>query len=153
MGGVNYKHCTRCYEAEEHGFFSMRNSFNKHFGHHITEVLPETNYDGYANVFKLRYHDIRFSNLCNMKCRTCGDIFSNTWAVENNKRFNKPDNATLVFAGRTETDMMSQIEQHIPHLEQVYFAGGEPLMMQEHYHLINELVKREMFHVKNCNTT
>jgi len=37
---------------------------------------------------------------------------------------------------------------HIPYLEQIYFAGGEPLIMEEHYRILKELVKREMFGVR-----
>jgi sulfatase maturation enzyme AslB (radical SAM superfamily) len=44
--------------------------------------------------------------------------------------------------------MWEQLEPHIPYLEQVYFAGGEPMMMEEHYRILKELVKREMFDVK-----
>jgi sulfatase maturation enzyme AslB (radical SAM superfamily) len=44
--------------------------------------------------------------------------------------------------------MWEQLEPHIPYLEQIYFAGGEPLMMEEHYRILKELVKREMFNVK-----
>ena len=40
------------------------------------------------------------------------------------------------------------MQEHIPFLDQIYFAGGEPLIMEEHYRLLNELVKREMFHVR-----
>jgi sulfatase maturation enzyme AslB (radical SAM superfamily) len=53
-----------------------------------------------------------------------------------------------MFAGRTESDMWDQLEPHIPYLEQVYFAGGEPMMMEEHYNILKELVRREMFDVK-----
>jgi sulfatase maturation enzyme AslB (radical SAM superfamily) len=52
-----------------------------------------------------------------------------------------------MYAGRTEEDMWEQMQEHIPHLERIYFAGGEPLIMEEHYRLLNELVKRKMFHV------
>jgi hypothetical protein len=44
--------------------------------------------------------------------------------------------------------MWEQLVPHIPYLEQVYFAGGEPMMMEEHYRILKELVKREMFDVK-----
>ena len=37
---------------------------------------------------------------------------------------------------------------HIDYIEQIYFAGGEPLIMQEHYNILKELVKRERFDVK-----
>ena len=33
------------------------------------------------------------------------------------------------------------MEEHIPHLEQVYFAGGEPLIMKEHYYLLEKLIE------------
>jgi sulfatase maturation enzyme AslB (radical SAM superfamily) len=44
--------------------------------------------------------------------------------------------------------MWEQMQEHIPYLEQIYFAGGEPLIMEEHYRILKELVKREMFNVK-----
>ena len=53
-----------------------------------------------------------------------------------------------MYAGRTEEDMWEQMQEHIPYLDQIYFAGGEPLIMEEHYRLLNELVRREMFHVR-----
>src|SRR6056300_1730811 len=68
------KECTRCYEQEKNGFFSMRNSQNKHFGHHIDKVDQ-----GIYPDFEVVYWDIRFSNLCNLSCRSCGDIFSSNW--------------------------------------------------------------------------
>jgi organic radical activating enzyme len=48
----------------------------------------------------------------------------------------------LFFAGRSENDMWEQLQTQIDNLEQVYFAGGEPLIMEEHYRLLNELLKR-----------
>jgi hypothetical protein len=40
-----------------------------------------------------------------------------------------------------EDDMIAQMLPHIPHLEQVYFAGGEPLIMKEHYTLLEKLIE------------
>jgi sulfatase maturation enzyme AslB (radical SAM superfamily) len=53
-----------------------------------------------------------------------------------------------MYAGRNEDDMWEQMQEHIPHLEQIYWAGGEPLIMKEHWKVLDELVKREMFHVR-----
>jgi sulfatase maturation enzyme AslB (radical SAM superfamily) len=44
--------------------------------------------------------------------------------------------------------MWNQMQEHIPHLEQIYFAGGEPLIMEEHYWILKELADRKMFDVK-----
>jgi sulfatase maturation enzyme AslB (radical SAM superfamily) len=53
-----------------------------------------------------------------------------------------------MFAGQTENDMWEQLLPHIPYIEQIYFAGGEPLIMEEHYRLLTELVRQERFDVK-----
>jgi organic radical activating enzyme len=141
------RECTNCYEKEASGFVSGRHSANKHFGHHI-ELVDQTEPDGTFNDFKLRYYDIRFSNLCNMSCRTCGSLFSSSWYGEETKLFGPRSHPQIMFAGRTENDMWEQLLPHIPYIEQIYFAGGEPLIMEEHYRLLKELVRQERFDVK-----
>jgi sulfatase maturation enzyme AslB (radical SAM superfamily) len=143
--------CTRCYEQEESGFFSGRRSANKHHGHQIKKLE--------ANPFEMTYWDIRFSNLCNLKCRSCGHIFSSQWYQDQAKLAGpawKLNNTVLNYAGRTETDMWTQLEPHLDYVEQIYFAGGEPLLMEEHYRILDELVKRKRFDVRliyNTNFT
>lgn len=129
--------CTRCYEQEASGFFSGRRSANKHHGHHIKKLEE--------NPFELTYWDIRFSNLCNLRCRSCGHIFSSQWYQDQAKLAGpewKLNNSVLNYAGRTETDMWQQLEPHLDYVEQIYFAGGEPLLMEEHYNILEELVRR-----------
>lgn len=143
--------CTRCYEQEAAGFFSGRRSANKHHGHHIKKID--------TNPFELTYWDIRFSNLCNLRCRSCGHIFSSQW-YQDQARLAGGDWAkkhqVLNYAGRTEMDMWEQLEPHLDYVEQIYFAGGEPLLMEEHYNILDELDRRGMYHVRliyNTNFT
>jgi radical SAM protein with 4Fe4S-binding SPASM domain len=129
--------CTRCYEQEKSGFFSGRKSANKHHGHHIKKLDQ--------NPFELTYWDIRFSNLCNLRCRSCGHIFSSQWYQDQARLAGgnwKAENTVLNYAGRTETDMWEQLIPHLDYVEQIYFAGGEPLLMEEHYNILEELLKR-----------
>ena len=150
--------CTRCYEQEKSGFFSGRQSSNKHHGHHIDRVA-KTLANGHVDQFEMTYWDIRFSNLCNLKCRSCGHIFSSQWYQDQAKLAGgdwKDRNTVLNYAGRTETDMWTQLEPHLDYVEQIYFAGGEPLLMEEHYNILEELVKRGRFDVRliyNTNFT
>lgn len=143
--------CGRCYEQEASGFFSGRMSANKHHGHHIKKLE--------SNPFEMTYWDIRFSNLCNLKCRSCGHIFSSQWYQDQAKLAGgdwKLHNSVLNYAGRTETDMWTQLEPHLDYVEQIYFAGGEPLLMEEHYRILDELVRRGRFDVRliyNTNFT
>jgi len=150
--------CTRCYEQEESGFFSGRLSANKHHGH-LVDRTSETQADGTVDRFEMTYWDIRFSNLCNLRCRSCGHIFSSQWYQDQAKLAGpewKARNTVLNYAGRTETDMWTQLEPHLDYVEQIYFAGGEPLLMEEHYRILDELVKRKRFDVRliyNTNFT
>jgi organic radical activating enzyme len=143
--------CGRCYEQEDNGFFSGRRSANKHHGHHVKKLEE--------NPFEMTYWDIRFSNLCNLKCRSCGHIFSSQWYQDQAKLAGgdwKDRNTVLNYAGRTELDMWEQLEPHLDYVEQIYFAGGEPLLMEEHYRILDELVRRKRFDVRliyNTNFT
>ena len=141
------KECTKCYEQESSGLFSMRESTNKNFGHHIN-LVDATKENGTVEDFKLIYYDIRFSNLCNFSCRTCGGIFSSSWYRDEKAAGWNPQHPQIMYAGKGEDDMWEQMQEHIPHLEQIYFAGGEPLIMKEHWMILDELVKRKMFHVR-----
>ena len=151
-------YCTRCYEQEDSGFFSGRQSANKHHGHHI-ERVDKTNEDGSYDKFAMTYWDIRFSNLCNLKCRSCGHIFSSNWYSDQAKLAGsdwKKNNKALTFAGRWETDVWEQLVDHLDYVEQIYFAGGEPLLMEEHYRILDELERRGRFDVRliyNTNFT
>lgn len=141
--------CGKCYEQERMGFFSMRNSANKHFGHHIEDV-DLTHADGHHPEFKIRYWDVRFSNICNFRCRYCGPNFSSNWYEDKASLYGKNSigHNKFLYAGRDKDDIWNQMVEHIPHLEQIYFAGGEPLIMDEHYKLLTELVDRGLTHVR-----
>jgi len=153
LNEVESKACGRCYEQEANGFFSGRQSSNKHFGHLIkkgTDIDPP---------FQMAYWDVRFSNLCNLSCRSCGHMFSSSWyqdqvALHGSGHANI--NTAMFYAGRHEMDMYEQLIEHIDYAEQIYFAGGEPLTMKEHYMILDELESRKMFDTKllyNTNFT
>jgi organic radical activating enzyme len=124
----------------------MRNDANRNYGHHIAEV-DGTHEDGTHDEFKIRYWDVRFSNLCNFSCRSCGPIFSSNWYNDHVKLYGrKPDvlgrdMLRVEYTTGNEDDMIAQMMPHVPHLEQVYFAGGEPLIMKEHYLLLEKLIE------------
>ena len=146
LEGQKCKECTKCYEQEEHGLFSMRNDANRNYGHHIN-LVDQTLEDGTFPDFKLRYWDVRFSNLCNFSCRSCGPIFSSNWYNDHVKLYNrKPDvlgreMSRVEYTAGDEDAMLTQMLPHIPYLEQVYFAGGEPLIMKEHYFMLEKLIE------------
>ena len=77
--------------------------------------------------FVIKYWDIRFSNLCNLACRSCGTWFSSNWYEDHKKLTGKPpDHAKIMKVGRSSDDIWDQMLKHIDHVEQFYFAGQVP---------------------------
>lgn len=141
--------CMRCYKDENLGMFSMRNSSNKNFGQHIKDVA-KTKEDGEHPEFKIRYWDVRFSNICNFKCRYCGPNFSSNWWEDKAALYgaDKIGHDKFLHAGRNKEDIWEQMVPHLPYIEQIYFAGGEPLLMEEHYRLLKWLVENDRTDVR-----
>jgi radical SAM protein with 4Fe4S-binding SPASM domain len=135
------RECADCYEQEAAGFASMRNNSNKNFAQFIDSV-DQTLPDGTYPDFQLHYWDVRFSNICQLKCRSCGSIFSSRWHDDDVKLWGKELRPRVSFAGRHEEDVWEQMQEHIPHLEQIYFAGGEPLIMEEHNRILKLLIEK-----------
>ena len=147
--------CGDCYEQEAVGFASMRNNSNKNFGQYIAEI-DKTRADGSLPDMRLHYWDIRFSNICNLKCRSCGSIFSSRWYDDDIKLWGKELRPRVSFAGRHNEDIWEQMQEHIPHLAQIYFAGGEPLIMEEHNRILKLLIAKGNTNVRliyNTNLT
>ena len=141
------RECMKCYDQEKSGFFSLRLSSNKHFGHNI-DLVDNTQPDGSAD-FVMKYWDIRFSNLCNMACRSCGTWFSSNWYEDHKKLTGSPPpHAKIMRVGRHTNDLWEQMLESFEHTEQFYFAGGEPILMEEHYRILKELDQRKMYHVR-----
>lgn len=139
--------CSRCYENEMHSEQSARQRINNMFLHHY-DLAEKTNVDGSVDEFNLRYMDIRFSNICNLRCRTCNHHASSRWYADQKKLDPTYDKPIVFKAGRFETDIWKQIEPYLDTVESIYFAGGEPLLTDEHYWILDALEKLKKFDVE-----
>lgn len=132
--------CDFCYKHEQAGPHSFRNYSKDNFAKYFDELIPQTQEDGTIKDFKMRYFDIRFSNICNFKCRTCGSEFSSQWAKEN-KKYDK--NMKILWqAGHGKNNLLNEVLSHIDHIDLAYFAGGEPLITEEHYIMLEEMIRK-----------
>lgn len=132
--------CEWCKLSETHTNDSMRIRMNKKFKNQIPKLVDLTTKDGIVKQFQLQYADIRFSNLCNFKCRICGPEFSSSILYERNK-ITDTQSSHLIFPGSDISDLNSQLEEHIPYLKKIYIAGGEPLIQKNHWELLDKLIK------------
>ncbi len=134
------KICDFCYKHEEAGPHSFRNYSKEHFSKYFDEVVPTTQEDGTVDEFKMRYFDIRFSNICNFKCRTCGSEFSSQWGMEMQKNFD-PKHPIVIHVDEGKGTVLEEVLTHIEHIDLAYFAGGEPLITDEHYTMLEEMIR------------
>ena len=123
-----------------------RSYFNQLFGHKYQQAIASTDNNG-NTTFKPISWDYRFSNLCNFKCRMCGDMLSSAWETENRER------------GRIEAWMQPEIRKQIQEftdqvvvkefidsvedktVEEIYWVGGEPLMWDIHWLAMRRIVE------------
>jgi len=138
--GIPSKICSMCYKAEETNSDSYRNYSKVLFKHRFDEVVENTMADGTVNEFKMRLIDVRFSNICNFGCRTCGSECSSFWAAEERKA-GKIDWITI-HADDNSGKLLDEVLGHVDHADMIYFAGGEPLITDEHYAILHEMIKR-----------
>jgi len=97
--------------------------------------------------------DYRFSNLCNFKCRMCGDMLSSSWESEQQRHemidwsnpknnWMKPDIKKQIEqfqSTQIESEFAAAVEAH--QVEEVYWAGGEPLMYEQHWRYMQRIIE------------
>lgn len=136
--------CERCFLIEDSNLNSPRGTHNLLFNDRIEEVVKNTNYEtGEYKEFKLRYWDFRWSNICNFKCRMCGVYSSSKWALEAKELYGKEvgKNGIIEFNSESKEDVFALVDKFIMDVEEIYFAGGEPLVMEEHYIILEKLIE------------
>jgi len=139
LNNMPNKICEFCYKHEEAGPYSFRTYSKDHWAKRFDELVPNTLEDGTVEDFKMHYFDIRFSNICNFKCRTCGAEFSSQWAAEN--RLIDKSFPILYHADDNSGKLLEEVLTHIEHIDLAYFAGGEPLITEEHYVILEEMIR------------
>lgn len=140
LGSKENKECVKCYQHDKQNIQSSRVATIDEYKEYFDEVLPNTNPDGSLKEFKMRYYDIRFSNICNFKCRTCGSGFSSQWEQEDLK--SKVSWARPI-PKNDNPNFLEEVKNQISNLKTAYFAGGEPLITEEHYVLLEEMIRKK----------
>lgn len=129
-----------------------RSYFNNLFGHKYDSIWDHTDPDGTTRLKPVSW-DYRFSNLCNFKCRMCGDMLSSSWEAEQRKHnminWEDPKNNWMRpnLKKQIEKFQTTQIEQEFAEaveshrVEEVYWVGGEPLMYEQHWRYMKRIIE------------
>jgi len=152
LDGEKPQACMRCYELETSAdSWTLRKNSLESFKNHM-DLFDKTNEDGSINDYKMYYMDIRFSNLCNMKCRTCGPELSSSWYDDQVKLH--PDYPKSKFIDlKSNPFFMDDLLPHLDYVEEVYFAGGEALITPQHYQVLDYWLEKGRTDVRLRYTT
>ena len=148
MSGRPVAGCERCYEDERSGLLSMRQVYNNDLRRHRDRV-PLTAPDGALPLLPVPFLNIRLSNVCNLRCRTCDAIASSAWSADARALGLPVEGGPIK---KSYDDWDSLWRQLQPMLEEgvegIHFAGGEPLVMEEHYRILDFLIARKFTDVR-----
>jgi hypothetical protein len=149
MAGEEISQCQVCNDKilninTYRGYFN-----NRLFGHKIDEAFEKTNDDGYTEMKPISY-DYRISNLCNFKCRMCGDQLSSQWEAEN-RMMGHYDRGHDAWATKKYKPLIENFQKEVAEkelwdavyekrIEEIYWVGGEPLMWEIHWDIMKYLV-------------
>lgn len=133
--------CSTCWSKESQFLSSMRNDANALYLDQHLELITNTASDGSIDNFKLKIADIRVSNLCNLQCRMCSGKFSSKIAQEEKTLFKNSKYIDLTLADHCIDKVYNFLDKHLDSLENIYFAGGEPLLLESHYKILNLLLE------------
>jgi len=136
--GVLNPICSACHRHEEQGVNSFRSEINTQVSKYFDESMLHTDITYKLSNFKMRYFDIRLSNICNMKCRTCNSHYSSLWEQEDVKQGRQLFNIVK----EQRSDYLQQILNNVPYIDMAYFAGGEPLITEDHYTILEEMIRQ-----------
>jgi len=138
LKGEKLKSCDRCFHLEDTVDQSYRQRINKDHKDKM-HYVNETNQDGSLNIMNLHLWDVRISNFCNFKCRSCGLGLSSSWYSDSKALGEKVDKALINI--NDKASFMDMLEPHYNCVDEIYFAGGEPLIMPEHYQILDRLLE------------
>jgi len=148
LNGVQNSYCDSCYNLEDNNIKSSRQKWNEHHKDKITPIIEKYSKDKFDGTVDTEFVslDLRPSNICNFKCRTCNDSFSTRWQEEK-EDFYKTNMGKLAFGteklyGLNKIDFQLN-EDSMVNIEVLYFAGGEPFVLEEHFNLIESLKNKD----------
>ena len=130
-----------------------RSYFNRLFGDKYEQLMSQTNADGTLHTLPVSF-DYRFTNLCNFKCRQCGDMLSSAWETEEkiHNMWDPKEKPWMVAEVKQQIDKFT--DEQIKHefyqaiedrrLEEVYWVGGEPLMWEEHWTAMKRVIELDL---------
>lgn len=159
LNGIVPASCRKCFEEESKGIKSKRYWETEVWKERldIDSIVAKTDVDGYLPV-DIPYFDLRLGNMCNLKCIMCSPHDSSSWIKDWKLQYPKYElidlkqdqgwDSSFDYTWYKKSSFLNSVKDQAHHIKELYFAGGEPLMIPEHYSILEFMVAEG--HAKNC---
>lgn len=164
LNGEQPPSCAKCYKEEAAGHRSKRQWETEYWMKRVEleKLIADTRDDGSVPP-NLAYIDLRFGTKCQLACVMCSPHDSSGWIKEWRDIYPNVANPvlkqTMMWENKGSINGSSynwhkqnevfwnQFYEQIPNMQQLYFAGGEPLIIEEHYEILRRCIAQG--HAKN----
>ena len=149
MAGEELSECEVC----DHKLLNTdvyRSYWNQLFSDRVDEAYDSTDETGATTMQTISF-DYRFNNLCNFKCRMCGDMLSSSWEAESrkNKTWTKESQPWMASPLREQiikfqdTQVVQEFVEAVETktIKEIYWCGGEPLMWDMHWKAMQRIIE------------
>jgi len=149
MAGEELSECEVC----DHKLLNTdvyRSYWNQLFNDRVDEAYDSTDETGATTMQTISF-DYRFNNLCNFKCRMCGDMLSSSWEAESrkNKTWSKESQPWMASPLREQiikfqdTQVVQEFVEAVEtkRIKEIYWCGGEPLMWDMHWKAMQRIIE------------
>ena len=151
--------CKKCFEEEAKGIKSKRNWETEVWNERINvqEIVDQTQEDGTLPV-NIPYFDLRLGNLCNLKCIMCSPHDSSKWIKDWKLQYPKYElidlkqdqgwDPSFDYVWYKKSSFLDSVKNQAHYIKELYFAGGEPLLIPEHYAILQFMIDEG--YAKDC---
>lgn len=151
--------CTKCFEEESNGIVSKRQWETLVWKERLDldSIVDKTTATGELPV-EIPYFDLRLGNVCQLKCIMCSPHDSSSWINDWKLQYPKYKTIELKqdqgwdkqynYTWYSNTSFLESVKGQVKNLKELYFAGGEPLIIPEHYKILEFMVASG--DAKNC---
>ena len=164
LNGEQPPSCVKCYKEEAAGHRSKRQWETAYWMQRvdIESLLQNTQENGEVPP-QLAYIDLRFGTKCQLACVMCSPHDSSGWikdwsaihpqiqnqSLKSNTQWHDKGsiNGSSYNWHKNNPVFWEQFYEQIPNMKQIYFAGGESLIIEEHYEILEECIRQG--HAKN----
>ena len=131
--------CEVCWHNEDSGIVSNRQQWEEDNWNEFADEI-EVN-DDYSVTNSPKWIELKVSNFCNLKCIMCSthSSYKRVKDLDIITKYQEKGHETRLLRPTTLFDSLNEWPELWEHVHTLQFTGGEPIINQEHYDLLDSI--------------